>query len=32
MLVEFFDIIMKRKTLLGIKERAERPLMELVIS
>jgi len=32
MLVEFFDIIMKRKTLLGIKERAERPLKELVIS
>jgi hypothetical protein len=32
MLVEFFDIIVKRKTLLSIKERAERPLMELVIS
>ena len=31
-LFEFFDIIMKRKTLLGIKKRAERPLRELVIS
>ena len=32
MSVEFFDIIMKRKTLLAIKERAERLLREPVIS
>jgi hypothetical protein len=32
MFVEFTHIIMKRKTLLGIKEWAERPLREPVTS
>ena len=32
MFVEFTEIFMKRKTLLGVKERAERLLREPVIS